>query len=153
MCGNPPFPDGASSPGRDALSLDSQLCFRLYAAARRVIGLYQPILEPLGLTYTQYLVLMALWDEDRLSVKALGDRLHLDSGTLSPLLKKLEGRRLLTRERSRNDERSVTVRLTEEGRGMKERARDIPGRIAACLPMEPERLDALRSLLDLVIEG
>lgn len=125
----------------EALRLDRQLCFPLYAAARRITGLYQPFLKPLGLTYTQYVTLLCLWEEDGVTVGALGDRLFLDSGTLTPLLKKLEQRGLVTRERSPEDERTVLIRLTEEGQAFKEKARDIPRQVGTCIDLPPE--DAL----------
>ena len=136
----------------EALRLSRQLCFPLYAAARKVTGLYQPFLEPLGLTYTQYVVMMALWEEDGLSVKALGERLYLDSGTLTPLLKKLEQRGLITRTRSREDERIVLLRLTEQGRALKEQALEIPRRVSECVPLPPEEALTLYRLLYKILQ-
>lgn len=119
------------------LRLDRQLCFPLYAASRRIIKLYRPVLEPLGLTYTQYITMLVLWECDAVTVKALGERLFLDSGTLTPLLKKLESQGLVERERDKADERMVIVRLSPAGRALRQRALDVPARIAACvdLPM------------------
>ena len=99
---------------KEALKLGNQLCFPLYAAARHITGLYTPVLKPLGLTYTQYLVLLVLWEEERIPMAALGEKLYLDSGTLTPLLKKMETAGLICRERCREDERCLTVSLTEE---------------------------------------
>lgn len=113
------------------LLLDNQLCFALYSASLLMTKLYKPLLDEIGLTYPQYLAMLALWEEDGVTVSALGARLHLDSGTLTPLLKRLEKAGLLTRERNEEDERQVLVRLTQEGRALKKRAADIPRRIVA----------------------
>ncbi|MCI6757020.1 MAG: MarR family transcriptional regulator [Lachnospiraceae bacterium] len=118
--------------GDEALKLENQICFPLYAAARKVTGAYTPFLKPLGITYTQYLVFLVLWEQDGIPVGALGQALHLDTGTLTPLLKKMEAAGFLTRQRRKDDERSVEIRLTEKGRALKEKARDIPGKIGAC---------------------
>ena len=136
-----------SEPRYEALRLSNQLCFPLYAAARKVTGLYQPYLQPLGLTYTQYVTLLVLWEEDGQSVSALGERLFLDSGTLTPLLKKLEQRGLVRRERSREDERVVLVRLTDEGRALKEQAREIPMKVGGCIQLSPEEALSLYQTL------
>ena len=109
-----------------ALRLDNQICFPLYAAARAMMQAYQPLLGKLGLTYPQYLVLMVLWEEDGQSVKALGERLYLDSGTLTPLLKRMEEASLVRRVRAAHDERVVEVFLTAEGKRLKKRAQEIP---------------------------
>ena len=106
---------------REAMKLENQLCFPLYAAARNVTGLYTPWLKPLGLTYTQYIVLLVLWEKDGISVTEIGEKLMLDNGTLSPLLKKLENAGYITRQRSREDERVVVIRLTESGRALHDR--------------------------------
>jgi DNA-binding MarR family transcriptional regulator len=100
----------------ERLKLSSQLCFPIYAASRIVMKLYKPFLDPFGLTYTQYITLLALWEEDGISVKALGEKLFLDSGTLTPLLKKLESQGLLERVRNMADERSVVISLTDRGK-------------------------------------
>jgi DNA-binding MarR family transcriptional regulator len=109
-----------------ALRLDHQLCFALYSASLAMTKLYKPLLEELDLTYPQYLAMLALWGEDDLTVSQLGERLHLDSGTLTPLLKRLEAARLVLRERSAEDERRVHIRLTAAGRRMRARAEKIP---------------------------
>jgi MarR family transcriptional regulator, organic hydroperoxide resistance regulator len=117
------------------LALDRQLCFALYSASLAMTKVYKPLLAPLGLTYPQYLVMLALWEADAQSVSALGDRLALDSGTLTPLLKRLEAQGRLSRERDVEDERRVIVRLTPAGRQLKARARSIPqeiGRASGC---------------------
>ena len=110
----------------EALRLENQLCFPLYACARMVVGQYTPYLKPLGITYTQYLVFLLLWAEDGLSVGNLCERLYLDSGTLTPMLKKMEEKHLVERRRCKDDERMVRIWLTEEGRQLKERAAAIP---------------------------
>ena len=117
------------------LALDKQLCFALYSASLAMTKVYKPLLAPLGLTYPQYLVMLALWEADGLTVSALGDRLALDSGTLTPLLKRLEAQGQLSRERDAQDERRVIVRLTPAGRQLKVRARKVPqevGRASGC---------------------
>jgi DNA-binding MarR family transcriptional regulator len=115
---------------RDPLLLDDQLCFALYNAARAMTRAYAPLLEPLGLTYPQYLVLLVLWQRDGLQVNQLGDRLALDSGTLTPLLKRLERQGLIERRRGNDDERVVRVHLTPEGRALRARARKVPAHLA-----------------------
>ncbi|AZN38667.1 MarR family winged helix-turn-helix transcriptional regulator [Paenibacillus albus] len=129
------------------LTLDNQLCFALYACAREVTKLYRPFLDELGITYTQYVTLLALWEKDGVPVKELGAKLYLDSGTLTPLLKKLEGMSLIRRERDSGDERSVLVRLTEEGRAMKEQAMTIPERVFCQTNLPPVELAELRDQL------
>ena len=132
---------------REAMKLDNQLCFPLYAAARNVTGLYTPWLKPLGLTYTQYVVLLVLWERDGISVTALGQRLMLDNGTLSPLLKKLERAGYIRRTRSGEDERVVLITLTEAGRALQIAAKDVPRRVAGCIDLPPEKAQALYALL------
>ena len=130
-----------------ALRLENQLCFPLYAAARAVIRRYTPILGELDLTYTQYIALMVLWEEGKCSVKELGRRLYLDSGTLTPLLKSMEQKGLILRSRSAEDERSVIAELTEAGWALRERALSVPGRAAACVRMDQSEAAALYRLL------
>ncbi|WP_219834508.1 MarR family winged helix-turn-helix transcriptional regulator [Paenibacillus sp. R14(2021)] len=125
------------------LELDNQVCFALYACAREVTKLYRPFLDELGITYTQYVTLLALWEKDGVPVKELGGRLYLDSGTLTPLLKKLEGSGLIHRERDPQDERSVLVRLTDKGREMKMSAVPIPERVFCQINMPHEELAQL----------
>jgi len=129
------------------LHLDNQLCFALYACAREVTKLYRPLLDELGLTYTQYVTMLVLWEKDDIAVKTLGERLHLDSGTLTPLLKKLEASGLIRRERDREDERSVIVRLTEQGHSLRERASCIPSQVFQQTKLSPEQIAALREQL------
>ncbi|CAG4989711.1 Organic hydroperoxide resistance transcriptional regulator [Dyadobacter sp. CECT 9275] len=128
------------------LKLSNQLCFPLYALSRKITGQYLPLLEKIGLTYPQYLVMLVLWEENSLSVKELGNRLMLDSGTLSPLLKKLEDRELVTRTRLKQDERVVIIALTESGEALKERAVTIPEQIKCSLQLSGQELEQLRSL-------
>ncbi len=117
--------------------------FALYVCSKEIIRKYQPLLDPLGLTYTSYITLMCLWEKDNVSVKELGKRLFLDSGTLTPLLKKLEGQGLVLRTRSKKDERTVFVTLTEEGKNMKEKCRDIPSKMMCSSVFDKEKLISL----------
>ena len=132
---------------QEAMKLINQLCFPLYAAARHVTGLYTPVLKPLGLTYTQYIVFLVLWEKDGLTVGEIGERLLLDNGTLSPLLKKLEQAGYVRRERSREDERVVVITLTEAGRALREKAKDVPAKVAGCIDLPPEKAQTLYGLL------
>lgn len=119
------------------LKLENQLCFPLYAAAKEVVRLYTPYLEQLGLTYTQYIALMVIWEESEISVKTLGQRLYLDTGTLTPLLRKLEKKGIVSLDRDARDRRSVVVAPTESGMMLREKAVEIPGKVGACVPLEP----------------
>ncbi len=132
---------------REAMKLANQLCFPLYAAARNVTNLYTPWLKPLGLTYTQYIVFLILWEKDGLSVTEIGEKLMLDNGTLSPLLKKMEQAGYVERRRCRKDDRVVEIALTEAGRALREKAKDIPRRVASCIDLSPEKAQTLYSLL------
>lgn len=130
----------------EALYLANQLCFPLYAASKEITRLYKPLLEPLNLTYTQYIVMLALWEEEPLSVKLLGEKLALDSGTLTPVLKKLEQKSYLLRKRDSGDERVLLVHLTESGQSLKQRAASVPLRLQQQLPLSPEELVQLQQL-------
>ncbi|WEO97086.1 MarR family transcriptional regulator [Streptomyces sp. FXJ1.172] len=132
----------------DWLRLDSQICFSLHAASRAFNGVYRVVLKDLGLTYPQYLVMLVLWEQGDLPVKKLGEHLRLDSGTLSPLVKRLEAAGLVRRERSAEDERSVWVRLTEEGTALRERALEVPRRIVGATGFDPAEIADLRERLD-----
>ena len=132
---------------REAMKLDNQLCFPLYAAARNVTGLYTPWLKPFGLTYTQYIVFLVLWEKDGVSVTEIGEKLMLDNGTLSPLLKKMEQAGYVKRSRCREDDRVVEIRLTDEGRALQEKIKDVPGKVACCLDLAPEKAQTLYTLL------
>ncbi|MCX5384053.1 MarR family winged helix-turn-helix transcriptional regulator [Streptomyces sp. NBC_00083] len=137
----------------DYLRLDLQLCFSLHAASRAFNGVYRTLLKDLGLTYPQYLVMLTLWEHGELTVKRIGEKLRLDSGTLSPLLKRLESAGLVERHRSRTDERSVTIRLTAQGTALRARARSVPHRIADAVDLPPEDFQTLRTLLATLTEG
>ena len=138
------------------LQLDGQLCFPLYACARKVIGAYTPLLKPLGLTYTQYIVMLELWEKEKEKVGELCHRLYLDCGTITPMLKKMEESGWLTRCRCKVDERCVYVALTEKGRALREQVKDIPAQMGRCitLPQEDtlELYRLLRRLLDTIEE-
>ena len=127
----------------EILRLDNQLCFALYVSSKEIIRRYKPLLEPLHLTYTGYITMMALWEKDDISVKELGNRLTLDSGTLTPLLKKLESLSYIERIRSGADERSVHIRLTEAGRSLKAKAASIPEQMICSAGLSPETLGPL----------
>ena len=131
----------------DALKLENQLCFPLYACSREIIRQYKPFLDELDLTYTPYIEMMVLWERGSVTAKELGDCLYLDSGTLTPLLKKLEAKGLLTRARSAQDERSLIVTVTEAGMALREQAVSVPERMARCSPLEPQEAMILYRLL------
>ena len=135
----------------DFLKLENQICFPLYALSRSFTAIYQPLLEKLKLTYPQYLVMMVLWEHKKLSVKEIGNKLMLDSGTLTPLLKRIEEKKLLQRTRSAEDERVVFATLTEQGIALRELALDIPAALKCALDMSIDELitlkDALNNLL------
>lgn len=136
---------------KQQLCLDNQLCFPLYAAARRVTSLYTPFFKPLGITYTQYIVFLTLWEKDDVSVSDLCSRLYLDSGTLTPLLKKMEKDGYIHRRRSEEDERIVKITLTEKGRQMEEKVADIPMKVGSCFPLSLEDAAALHTLLNKIL--
>lgn len=131
----------------DALKLENQLCFPLYACSREIIRQYKPFLDEIDLTYTQYIVMMVLWERQSVTVKELGDSLYLDSGTLTPLLKKMEAKGLLSRARSMQDERNLIVTVTEAGEALKERAVRVPAQMAQCSSLEPQEAMTLYRLL------
>jgi len=137
-------------PAKDefaALRLDNQLCFPLYAASRLVIKLYKPFLDRHGLTYTQYIAMMALWEKDDVAVSELGERLFLDSGTLTPLLKKLEASGFIRRERDAADERTVRIQLTGQGKKLQKAMVDVPRQMASCVHIERDDAGNLHELL------
>lgn len=131
----------------DALKLDNQLCFPLYACAKEIVRSYKPLLDPLDLTYTQYIAMMVMWEQNSLTVKELGDRLYLDSGTLTPVLKKLEAKGYITRERSKDDERNLIVTLTDKGRELKKEAVKVPYELGSCIKLDPDEARVLYGLL------
>ena len=136
----------------EAMKLKNQLCFPLYAAARNVTNLYTPYLKPLGLTYTQYIVFLTLWEKDGIPVGDLCETLMLDNGTISPLLKKMQQAGYIERTRSERDDRVVVISLTEAGRAMQEQAKDIPAKAASCIALPPEKAQALYTLLYELLE-
>lgn len=131
----------------NSLKLENQLCFPLYAASREVIKRYRPYLDELGITYTQYVTMMVFWEEKEISVKELGKKLFLDSGTLTPVLKSLEAKGYVHRYRSAKDERVLMVELTKEGERLKEEAVVVPEKIAGCVSLEKEEAAQLYRLL------
>ena len=131
----------------DVLKLENQLCFPLYAAAREVVKRYRPYLDELDLTYTQYITMMVMWEQKEISVKDLGEKLFLDSGTMTPVLKSLEAKGYVSRKRSTADERSVCVFLTEIGEGLKQKAVEIPAKVAGCVGLEATEAIKLYELL------
>ncbi len=137
----------------DALLLQNQLCFPLYAVSKEVVRLYKPFLDEIGLTYTQYIAMMVLWEKRTATVKELGERLYLDSGTLTPLLKKMEAQGFVSRQRNAADERSVIVSLTQAGEALKERAANIPAQIGNCLPLTGGESETLYKLLYKVLRA
>ena len=137
----------ASEQMYDPLLLENQLCFPLYACAKEVVRRYRGPLEPLGLTYTQYIVMMILWEHGGMTEGELGKIIHLDSGTLAPLLKRLEKQGLIARSRPADNERTLFLTLTEEGRELKTAAETVPCAMANCIPLEDEELLQLRTLL------
>lgn len=133
------------------LKLENQLCFALYVTSKEIIKKYKPLLEPLGLTYTSYITMMALWEEDHINVKDLGKKLYLDSGTLTPLLKKLEAKGWLERRRSASDERHVHIHLTEKGQLLKNQAMDVPNGLLCSLDLgDVDGHSLLKTLRDLM---
>jgi len=122
----------------DALKIENQLCFPLYACSREIVKRYKPFLDKIDLTYTQYIAMMVMWEKKCVNVKELGECLYLDSGTLTPLLKKLEAKGLLTRMRSEKDERNLVVTITDKGEALKEQAVEIPMQIAGCTNLTAE---------------
>lgn len=137
----------------DVLRLENQLCFPLYAASREVVKRYRPHLEPLGLTYTQYIAMMVFWVQKKCSVKELGEKLYLDSGTLTPVLKSLEAKGFVRRYRSTEDERVLLVELTDAGERLRDEALEVPAKVGGCVKLEPEEAAALYGLLYKLLGG
>lgn len=136
----------------DALKLENQLCFPLYACSKEIVKKYKPFLDELGLTYTQYIVMLVLWEESSITSKELGERLYLDSGTLTPVLKRLEAEGLVDRMRSSEDERNLIVSLTEKGVRLKDEAAKIPAQVRECIKLSDEDAIALYTLLHKVLD-
>ncbi len=135
-----------------ALKLENQLCFPLYACSKEVVKKYKPYLDELDLTYTQYITMMVLWDKKTVNVKELGEELYLDSGTLTPLLKKLESKGYIVRERSKNDERNVLVSITEKGDALKDEAIEVPYKMVQCVHLTKEEAQELYRLLHKLLD-
>ncbi len=131
----------------DVLKLKNQLCFPLYACAKEIVRQYKPFLDAIDLTYTQYITMMVMWEQKELLVKEIGRYLYLDSGTMTPVLKKLEEKGLIVRTRSKEDERNMIVTITSKGERLREKAVEIPGKIGGCVRLEPEEAGQLYHLL------
>ncbi len=131
----------------DPLKLENQICFPLYACSKEIVKAYKPYLDELDLTYTQYITMMVMWEHKELRVKEVGQFLYLDSSTLTPLLKRLEEKGYVARRRSKQDERDLIVSITEAGEVLREKALTVPGRLAACVDMDPEKAQALYGIL------
>lgn len=131
----------------DFLKLENQLCFPLYACSKEIIKKYKPVLDKIDLTYTQYITMMVMWDEKDINVKSLGERLYLDSGTLTPLLKKLEGKGYITRTRNKDDERNLNIKLTKLGMELKEKAKIVPQEVGKCINLSKEETLELYNIL------
>ncbi len=137
----------------DALKLENQLCFPLYACSKEVVKQYRPYLDELNLTYTQYIAMMVLWEQKKLNVKELGEKLYLDSGTLTPVLKSLEAKGFLRRYRSDEDERVLNVELTDEGWALRDAALEVPAKVGCCIKLNAEETVRLYELLYKVLGG
>ena len=137
----------------EALKLENQLCFPLYACAREVVKKYKPFLDDIGLTYTQYVTMLVLWEKPEVTSKEIGERLHLDSGTLTPVIKKLADKGLVTRRRAPEDERNLVVALTDAGLALRDRAASIPGQMAGCVRLDPEDARTLYRILYQLLDG
>ena len=135
----------------DSLKLENQLCFPLYACAKEIIKKYKPYLDEIDLTYTQYITMMVFWEYKKMNVKELGQKLFLDSGTLTPLLKKLEAKELITRERSKDDERNLIVKITSKGEQLIEKAKDIPVKMSGCVALSKEEAQTLYRILHKIL--
>lgn len=131
----------------DSLKIENQLCFPLYACAKEVVRKYKPHLDEIDLTYTQYITMMIMWDKKEINVKSLGECLYLDSGTLTPLLKKLEQKGFITRKRSTDDERNLIVSITDKGEALKERAVEIPMAVSDCFDLTKDEIAQLYKIL------
>ncbi len=137
----------------DRLKLANQLCFPLYAASKEIVRHYKPFLDELDMTYTQYIVMMVLWEHKEVTVKELGQYLYLDSGTLTPLLKTMEKKGWVERKRSKEDERVLNVTITEQGNALREKAVCVPEQMAACVKLEPEEAAELYRILNKILAG
>lgn len=137
----------------DCLKLENQLCFPMYAASKEIIRRYKPFLEDLDLTYTQYIVMLVLWEEKESNVKSLGEKLFLDSGTLTPLLKKLEDKGYITRTKLSSDERNLIIKITKVGEKLRKKAKDIPMKMGKCIDLNKEDAIALYNILYKILKS
>lgn len=137
----------------DSLKLENQICFPLYACSKEIVKAYKPYLDELDLTYTQYITMMVMWEHKELKVKEVGEYLYLDSGTLTPLLKRLEEKGYVTRRRSSEDERDLIVSITDSGEALREKAVTIPERLSACVDLDMQKAQALYALLYEIIHN
>ena len=137
----------------DSLKLKNQLCFPLYACSKEIVRRYKPYLDKIDLTYTQYITMMVLWEKKSLTVKELGKELFLDSGTLTPLLKKLESKGYVIRERMEEDERNLCITITKKGEKLREKALSVPRQIAACISPDPKKAELLYTILYEILES
>ena len=135
----------------DCIRLENQLCFPIYAASREIVKRYRPFLDELDLTYPQYIAMMVFWEEKKINVKHLGEKLFLDSGTLTPVLKSLEAKGFVSRYRSKKDERILTVEITPEGEALKEKAVEIPQKMAGCVNLNAEEATQLHTLMHIIL--
>jgi len=135
------------------LLLENQLCFPLYACSREIVKKYKPHLDEIGLTYTQYIAMMVLWEKKNINMKSLGEALYLDSGTLTPLLKKMEAEGLVTRMRSSEDERNLIISLTKKGEDLRQKAMDIPHKVGSCINISHEAAVSLRHTLNEILKS
>lgn len=136
----------------DSLKLENQLCFPLYVCSKEVVRRYKPLLDKLDLTYTQYIVMMVMWDKKEINVKKLGETLFLDSGTLTPVLKKLECKGYITRNRSKEDERNLIIAITEKGKDLRKNAKDVPVEISKCVNLTQEESIQLYKILYKILD-
>ena len=137
----------------DNLKLENQLCFPLYACSKEIVKRYKPLLDELDLTYTQYIVMIVLWEKNEINLKKLGEILFLDSGTLTPVLKKLEKKKYITRNRLEKDERNLMISITENGKKLKQKAKDIPNEIGSCINLKPEEAMNLYKTLYKILDN
>ena len=137
----------------EALKLDNQICFPLYACSKEIVKRYKPFLDEIDLTYTQYITMMVLWEEDTVNVKELGKKLFLDSGTLTPVLKRLEQKKLIERKRDSRDERNLIVSVTKEGEALKDKAVEIPKKMAGCVKLDQKDATELYRILHEILKN
>lgn len=136
----------------DVLKLDNQLCFRLYACGKEITRLYKPFLDEIGLTYTQYISMMVIWEEKKLTLKRLGDRIFLDSGTLTPLVRKLEEKGYVQRKKDEHDDRNLMIEVTEKGLDLRDKALSVPSRVSSCIKLEENEAIVLYGTLKKILK-